>query len=198
MEGDRLRHCRQTIDYCGVGAHNQNGIVERNIGLMTNGSRTLLLRAMRRWPDMISTLLWPYAWKEVERRNNYFSYNRHGEHPIQSFAKVTYPPKLRDYHTWGCLVFVLHDKAREVVNPKWDPKARLRVYLGHSSLYAGSVALVLNPRTLHISPQYHVVFDDDFTTVQYLSSEDTPPTWTQLCKDSRELATDVQFELATR
>ena len=57
--------CRQTIDYCGVGAHGQNGIVERNIGLMTNDSRTLLLGAMRRWPDMISTLLWLYTWKEL-------------------------------------------------------------------------------------------------------------------------------------
>ena len=149
--------CKQTIDYCGAGAHNQNGIIERTIGLMTNDSRTLLLGAMRRWPDMISTLLWPYAWKEVERRNNYFSYNRHGVHPVQSFANVSYPPRLRDWHTWGCPVFVLEDKAREHMNPKWDPKARVGIYLGHSPIHAGSVALVLNPRTLHVSPQFHIV-----------------------------------------
>ena len=107
---------KQIIDYCGAGAHNQNGIIERTIGIMTNDSRTLLLGAMRRWPDMISTLLWPYAWKEVERRNNYFSYNRHGVHPIQSFANVLYLPRLRDWHTWGCPVFVLEDKAREHIS----------------------------------------------------------------------------------
>ena len=106
--------------------YSQNGIVEQTIGLMTNDSRTLLLGAMWQWPDMISTLLWPYAWKEVERRNNDFLYNRHGKHLIQSFAKVTHPPKLRDRHKWGCPVFVLHDKARELVNPKWDPKPGLR------------------------------------------------------------------------
>ena len=54
----------------------------------------------------------------------------------------------------------------------------------------------MNPRTLHVSSQYHFIFYDDFTTVQYLSSDDVPPTWSRLCRDSRELVTDAQFELA--
>ena len=41
--------------------------------------------------------------------------------------------------------------------------------------YASSVALVLNLKTGHVSPQYHVIFDDTFSTVEYLR-QDTHPT----------------------
>ena len=37
--------------------------------------------------------------------------------------------------------------------------------------------LVLNPRTGHISPQFHVVFDDSFSTVASLQDIDEPPSF---------------------
>ena len=82
--------------------------------------------------------------------------------------------------------------------PKWNAKARVGVYLGHSPAHAGSVALVLNPQTLHVSPQYHVVFDDDFSTVPYMRKSEMPPNWLELVNSSREKATDEDFELASR
>ena len=36
--------------------------------------------------------------------------------------------------------------------PKWDPQACLGVYLGHSPSHAGSVALVMNPKTGLVYP----------------------------------------------
>ena len=39
---DAVRSCNQTITYCGVGAHHQNGLFERYIGELTSVSRTLL------------------------------------------------------------------------------------------------------------------------------------------------------------
>ena len=36
------------------------------------------------------------------------------------------------------------------------------IYVGRSPSHASNVALILNPRTGHVSPQFHVVFDDDF------------------------------------
>jgi hypothetical protein len=60
------------------------------------------------------------------------------------------------------------------------PRSNIRVYLGHSPFHAGSVALVYNPYTGHISPQYHVVFDDDFTTVPYMEAGMIPPHWSDL------------------
>ena len=59
----QVRNYNQTITYCGVGAYHQNGIVERKIGLLTRGSRTLLLNAQRCWKSAISTILWPFAWR---------------------------------------------------------------------------------------------------------------------------------------
>ena len=44
------------------------------------------------------------------------------------------------------------------------------MYLGPSPNPARSVALVLNPRTGHVSPQFHVKFDDFFETVQQKST----------------------------
>jgi len=64
--------------------------------------------------------------------------------------------------------------------PKWDPRSRLGVYLGHSPCHAGSVTLVLNPKTMYVSPQFHVVIDDKFSIVPYLSSTDIPPNWSEL------------------
>ena len=79
--------------------------------------------------------------------------------------------------------------------PKWDPRSRLGVYLGHSPCHTGSVALVLNPKTLHSSPQFHVVFDDRFSIVQYLASSDIPPNWSILVRES-ESASQQDYNLA--
>ena len=61
--------------------------------------------------------------------------------------------------------------------PKWDPRSRLGIYVGRSPWHAGLVALVINPKTLHVSPQFHVNFDDDFFTVPFLALEDVQPNW---------------------
>jgi hypothetical protein len=80
--------------------------------------------------------------------------------------------------------------------PKWDPCSRLGIYVGHSPSHAGSVALVLNPRTKHVSPQFHVVFDDTFSTVHYMEKCEVPPNWADLVKKSTEKVTDEDFDLA--
>ena len=53
------------------------------------------------------------------------------------------------------------------VPPKWEPRSRIDIYLGHSPFHAGSVALVFNPLTRRVSPQYHVVFDSIFHGTVY-------------------------------
>ena len=80
--------------------------------------------------------------------------------------------------------------------PKWEPRSRCGVYLGHSPMHAGSVALVFNPRTGRVSPAYHVVFDDGFTTVPYMKAATLPPNWDDLAKNAAEIATTETYELA--
>ena len=79
--------------------------------------------------------------------------------------------------------------------PKWEPRAHLRIYLGHSPTHAGSVALVMNPKTGLVSPQFHVVFDDTFSTVPHIRSGTVPPNWAKLVRDSSELVTDQEYDL---
>ena len=55
---------------------------------------------------------------------------------------------------------------------------------------------MLNPTTGHCSPQFHVVFDDEFTTVPFMREGTVPPNWRQLLNESTELATEESFNLA--
>ena len=47
-----------------------------------------------------------------------------------------------------------------------------------------------------MSPQYHVVFDDTFSTVPYMDAGTVPPHWEDLLKHSSKKATDEEFSLA--
>jgi hypothetical protein len=51
----------QSITYCRVNAHWQNGIVERQIRDLKEQAQTMLLRVEHHWPEATSTSLWPYA-----------------------------------------------------------------------------------------------------------------------------------------
>ncbi|KAI2509498.1 hypothetical protein MHU86_4875 [Fragilaria crotonensis] len=56
------------------------------------------------------------------------------------------------------------------------------IYLGISMQHARSVALVLNLKTGHVSPQFHVTFDPKFETVrQSLGNLSPPSEWQKLC-----------------
>jgi hypothetical protein len=195
---DQVQADGQRISYCAVGAHHQNGIIERHIGTLTHGARTNLLHAQRRWPEAIGTILWPFAWKDFERRYNHFYLDQDGLSPLNRFTSTTVRSDIRTFHPFGCPVFVLAAGLQSAGSaiPKWDPRARVGIYLGHSPCHAGSVALVLNPKTLRVSPQYHIVFDDEFTTVPFMRNGEIPPHWSDLVKCSVELTTDEDFDLA--
>ena len=64
--------------------------------------------------------------------------------------------------------------------------SRCGIYLGHNPTHAGSVAMVLNSATLHVSPQYHVIFDDIFSTVSSMANGEIPDNWLDLVKLSEE------------
>ena len=43
-----------------------------------------------------------------------------------------------------------------------------------------SMDVVWNPTTGRVSPQYHVVFDDDFTNGPYMEAGTLPPNWQEI------------------
>jgi hypothetical protein len=70
------------------------------------------------------------------------------------------------FHAFGCPVYVLSKPLLTgKAQSKWLSRARLGIYLGMSPKHARSVALVLNPRTGLVSPQWHVKFEDKFETI---------------------------------
>ena len=71
------------------------------------------------------------------------------------------------------------------------------IYLGHSPFHADNVALVFNLQTGHVSPQYHVIFDEQFTTVEYLRNGETPPNWRELFTHCSEQSTEEDYDLAS-
>ena len=80
---------------------------------------------------------------------------------------------------WGCPVYIFeYELASGKKLPKWNPRSRRGVYLGVSSAHSSNVPLVLSLKTGSISAQYHVVFDDCFSTV--VSEGLQPQAWEKL------------------
>ena len=96
---------------------------------------------------------------------------------------------LSNFHNFDCPVYILDDIIQSVGGggpPKWDPRARLGIYLGHSPSHAGRVALVMNPKYGLVSTQFHLVFDENFETVPHLWSGTVPENWAELVSSSKE------------
>jgi hypothetical protein len=71
-----------------------------------------------------------------------------------------------------------------------------RHFMGLSSIHSSEVPLVLNTTTGSITPQFHVVFNDSFSTVPSLQRENDPPSfWNDLCLENTVyIITDVTPE----
>jgi hypothetical protein len=86
--------------------------------------------------------------------------------PHALFTGEVSPWRMGDFCVFGCPVFVLDKRLQDGDTlAKWKARCWTCVYVGHSLQYAGNVPLVYNPATTHVSPQYHVTFDDSFATV---------------------------------
>ena len=102
--------------------------------------------------------------------------------PIEKFAVTITDTNHQNNHTWGFPVYVLDSilQCNKYGLPKWEPWSCTRIYIVHSPFHVGSVALVLSPASVHVSPQFHVVFDDDFSTVPFIREVKIPPKWIDL------------------
>ena len=60
---DSVKTSNQTMTFCGVNAHHQNGKAENRVKDITTHARTSLLHASHRWPLAIHASLWHVAIK---------------------------------------------------------------------------------------------------------------------------------------
>eukprot|EP00590_Aulacoseira_subarctica_P001421 CAMPEP_0172414700 /NCGR_PEP_ID=MMETSP1064-20121228/1332_1 /TAXON_ID=202472 /ORGANISM="Aulacoseira subarctica , Strain CCAP 1002/5" /LENGTH=1323 /DNA_ID=CAMNT_0013151491 /DNA_START=262 /DNA_END=4233 /DNA_ORIENTATION=+ len=164
---DSAARANQTLSYSGVGASFQNGVAEKRIGDLQGSATTMLLHAERCWPQAINTHLWPYAIRMASDVYNSTPRIDEDASPIENFAGFKMRPLLNRFHHFGCPVYVLHRNLQSgKKGRKWENRARVGIYVGHSIQHAKSVALVLSLDTGLVSPQFHCSYDDMFETVE--------------------------------
>ena len=99
---------------------------------------------------------------------------------------------LQRAHAFGCDVFVLDPRLQDSKKIlKWSMRSKRGIYLGVSPFNSSTVHLVLNPATRSITPQYHLVFDDIFSTV-FSNGQFDPSIWTNLLFHGYKLHATIQ------
>ena len=197
------------IDFSGVGAQHQNAVVERANQTIMSWARTMMLHAIIHWPLEADVSLWPFAvdhavylWNSLPRSGTELA-------PDEIFSSCKFPSydHLNSAHVWGCPVYVLDPALQKGASvPKWSKHSRRGQYLGISPEHSSTVARVLHLTTGTVSPQYHVVFDDLFSTV---STADTGPnsidtsrfdslSWSRLVASGLERYVEEEFDSAGR
>lgn len=135
---------RQTLTYCGVGAHHQKGVAEKAIKDLQDIARTMLLHAQRPWPTAINQNLWSYALNMAEDMYNNLPLSKQHITPMELFSMAAVHPATKHFHHLRCDVYILNNKMQAGQElGKWEDRARVAIYLGNSPSHARSVALVL-------------------------------------------------------
>jgi len=184
---------KQQYTFCGVDAHHQNGIAERYICTVTEHARTMLIHAMLSWPDIITEDLWPYAVQLAVDIHN-ITPTSTGLSPQEIFSGVKSSFDFSLPHPFGCPIYVLEPTLRQNHKiPRWKPRSRVGVYIGFSPHHASSVPLVLSTTTGLVSPQFHVVFDDTFSTITSFHTNQIPTNWPELFNNSAISYVDEDF-----
>jgi hypothetical protein len=79
-------------------------------------------------------------------------------------------------------VFILEAKLQnDQKHPKWNGRAQMGQFVGFSDKHSSLVANVRHLSTNFISPQFHVVFDDLFNTVNRMGVDE--PVIESICQD---------------
>lgn len=192
----------QKTDYSGSGAHHQNGIAERAIRTILGSARTMMLYSAMHWPEEHDMCLWPLAvdyacwiWNHTPKMNGNIA-------PIEVFTQSKLPDDiLKSVRVWGCPAYVLHPKLQDGKKiPKWEPRSRRGKFMGFSPDHSLRIGNILNLNTGKITPQFHVVFDDWYSTihVKQKNYDDAPlpPEWETLLKTSRiQLYDPVDYDV---
>jgi hypothetical protein len=163
-------------------------------------ARIFLQHGMRVWPQIVDQMVWSFAIKAAAERMSSLYIDTDSHTPESKFYSVDIENiPVKTFCTMFCPCYILDSKlhnAGSIGLQKWELGSNICVYLGHSLFHTGSVALVYNPSTGNVSPQYHVVFNDDFIMVPYMEAGTIPPHWSDLVHSLSELASKHALNLA--
>jgi Reverse transcriptase (RNA-dependent DNA polymerase)/GAG-pre-integrase domain len=177
----------QTLSFCGVNAHFQNGMAERRIRELQDHARTMLIHAQKRWPTAITTNLWPYALRMANDIMN-DTPNLVTHHiPTNDFTKSNIAVNPKHWHTFGCPMYTLDTSLQSGKKiDKWTSRSNVGIHIGHSPQHARTVHLVLSLKTGLASPQFHIKCDDKFETIRTVYDGNPPKSlWQEKCHFTR-------------
>ncbi len=188
---EALKQKGQTIQFSGIGAHHHNGIAERAIQTISSCARAMMIHAIIHNPKEVQADLWPFAMKYAVWLWNRMPKKDSGLSPDEVFYNVKSDhEELRQAKCWGCPAYVLDPKLQDGKSlPRWNPRSKLGQFLGRSDVHSSNVGLIRNLQTGKVSAQFHVVYDNHFTTVKSETNLDNipiPDGFNNLMRFSRE------------
>jgi hypothetical protein len=135
----------------------------------------MMLHAAVHWPEAADPQLWPFAVRHAVHLYNCLPNPETGLSHIDLFTQTRYPTKnLLNLHPLFCPTFALDKTIADGHKlPRWKPRSERYIFVGFSERHASNIPLLLNSRTGSIVTNFHVVFDDWFSTVS--SSEEQLP-----------------------
>jgi transposase InsO family protein len=161
---------RQKQTFSGVGAKHQNARAERTIQTISYWARHMMVHTALHWPaDGADNIrLWAFAVTHAAWLYNRLPNKSLGmKSPLEVFTKSKSDHRdLLRTHVWGCPAFVLEAKLQDGKKiPKFNRRARMGQFLGFSDEHSTLVGRVRNLSTNFVSPQFHVVYDDKFSSI---------------------------------
>ena len=84
-------------------------------------------------------MLCPYALNSLTEQLNKLKVDDDGITLMERFSGTTTNITIKNLHTWACKVYVLDTRFQGNIAelPKWEPRSREVIYLGHSQFHAG-------------------------------------------------------------
>jgi hypothetical protein len=164
--------------------------------------QTFMVHASLHWTERGSDnlSLWSFAVKHLVWVYNRFLNVRLGLTPLELITRECSDYKdLLHFHVWGCPVFVLEAKLHNDQKlPKWNQRARMSQFVDFSDKHSSLVANVRHSSTNFISPQFHVVFDDLFKTVNRTGVDEpaTKSIYQDLFQLNKELYAEEELDKA--
>jgi hypothetical protein len=141
--------------------------VERYIAFLTTKARTMLLHAMPMWPGLINAKFWPFAISQTSQIHNHSPRRGNNKSPCKLFTNEvpTFHPS--NFCAFGFPVFVLVKELQDgkTLQKCLRTRSYMGIYIGQSKNHVSNVALVYNPCTQLVSPQYYLIYNEGFETV---------------------------------
>jgi hypothetical protein len=125
----RHQNKNQRLDFSGVNAQWQNGLVERSNGTLCAAARSMPNHAISKWGKTITAELWPFALQHTAKIYN-TTKRRSQDHDVSPWEQFTGErSKLdqNDMHPIFCPVYVLDRRMQEgTYPPKWTKRTTQR------------------------------------------------------------------------